>query len=126
MVKAGLTVGNVTWNMWLVAPVFGFVGAGLAHAMHELSWGASAQIEKSPETSRQAVLDFGSVYSAGWSLVLLFIGGPLLVLSHGRDYWRRNLLPASGMVLCLFIAFLWSFFLGILIMQGLWLARILG
>ena len=37
MVKAGLTVGNVTWNMWLVAPVFGFVGAGLAHAMHELA-----------------------------------------------------------------------------------------
>jgi hypothetical protein len=54
--------------------------------MHEAAHGAASPVRNSPEQPHPVIFDFGSVYSAGWSLVLLFIGGPYLVLSHGRDY----------------------------------------
>lgn len=105
---------------WMIAAFVlasGFTAAGLLSSMHRLVW---PDEENDPG---RLVLHFHTPAAVAWSLIICAFTGPWLLITKGIHFWRLEIMPAAGLALCMALAFIWSFFSGIVVVESL---RFLG
>lgn len=90
---------------------FGFVLAGLLNAIHQTI------MPKGEDDNGHFLLYFDNPFSSIWSIIICVFAGPYLVVKNGFRFWYKGLLPGVALSLCAFVAAVWSFCSGVVVIQ---------
>ena len=89
--------------------VFGFVTAGIVASASAIYQNSDGSIQVSMETPFQAVRGF----------ILFMFVGPYVIAKNGFLLWSEEKITFSLLCICLLIATVWSFCVGIISIQTL-------
>lgn len=94
---------------------FGFVTAAIITSVYGICFKVDEKVIISFETLQQAVL----------GIMFFMVSGPYLIFNNGVSLWKNGQIPTSFAGLCFAASLLWSFCLGILMIQLIMLTGIL-